>query len=169
MATNYGYVLYPDGSSLPISDPNAVQRGEAVALAVNSENLGGLPASDYLLAANAAQLTGIKMELLWENASPTSAFAAQLVSCDLTDVGIVLIELRPNAPSTVTFFAVCSLGGKTYPQYLYSSYFVQRSTSVDASGVTFGDGESINYGSSISQSNSRAVPTKIWAIKGGEQ
>ena len=62
MATNYGYMLDENGNATPISDPSAYQRGETVALAEDSNKLGGKPASEYLSApASADTLGGVKV------------------------------------------------------------------------------------------------------------
>lgn len=44
MANRYGYIINSDGTTAPLSDPDALHRGEA---AQNAENLGGNPPAYY--------------------------------------------------------------------------------------------------------------------------
>lgn len=60
MSVNYGYILNEDGTTTPQADPGAVQRGEKVEIAADSEKLGGKPASDFVQTSNVLTLEEIK-------------------------------------------------------------------------------------------------------------
>lgn len=170
MSNTYrGYGLTPDGTATPISDPGAYQRGEVVDMAADSQMLWGKPASDYFLAEDAENLGGIKMELLWENASPTSAFAGQFVRCDLAQYKKISILWGWATDSTTTFVTDAYIGKTiTVDKTLSSGYGImqiQRQTvSVDTSGITFSIAQFWN-GSTRTDDNAYCIPLLIYGIK----
>ena len=73
------------------------------------------------------------MGLLWTNASPTSAFAAQTVNLDLSEYDY--IEIRGVRGS----FLRAKVGESNLLMQLFNSYYIcSRTVSVTTSGVTFG-------------------------------
>ena len=105
---------------------------------------------------------GTTMELLWENASPTSSFVAQTVSLTLKDYEFVMIESELGS----TF---CKVGNSTV-MFSHNTYYPSRRTvSVTTSGVTFGEG--LKYtscpGDSVaSDKNAVCIPRIIYGFKG---
>ena len=120
---------------------------------------------------------GVNMELLWENASPTSNFAAQTISIDLTQYCAVLVKIGFH--TTMTSDNDCSLNMclmgeaiklhnsviSTSTSFYHASAW--RLCTVTKTGVTFGAGSVQQGTSTLSNSdNSRAIPMKIYGIKG---
>ena len=78
----------------------------------NSDRLGGVPANEYakLVDLDNINSSGMSMELLWENASPTSTFASQHIYLDMTqykrvkivfDYGIFELEVGKRTLLTI--------------------------------------------------------------------
>ena len=114
------------------------------------------------------EIGALSMELLWENASPTSAFAAQTVNLDLSAFQMVAVAIADHL-----YFV--PIGGTTRFSYIYNANGEQsiftyvRQVVVSETGVTFGN----CYGSSIASgnlktetSNGSSRPSKIYGIKG---
>ena len=109
-----------------------------------------------------ALIGAVGCKLLWENASPTSSFAAQTVSLTLKDYEFVMIESELGS----TF---CKVGNSTV-MFSHNTYYPSRRTvSVTTSGVTFGEG--LKYtscpGDSVaSDKNAVCIPRIIYGFKG---
>lgn len=107
---------------------------------------------------------GMKTDLLWINSAPTTAFAAQTISLDLSGYSMVAIESSQNWTTNNHFTGTsyCSVGSKTMLFSMWSSAILCREATVATSGVTFTDA----YGSNAtSANNSGAIPYKIYGIK----
>ena len=113
--------------------------------------------------------------LLWENAAPSSAFAAQTVALDLTDydfVEIGLIHAGQSGSQGGPVFSQVRIGETNPTKILaflaaWGIYISSRNVTVTAAGVTFSEGyNNGNAGSSGSQDNSVAIPIVIYGIKG---
>lgn len=110
-----------------------------------------------------------RWELLWENASPTSAFAAQTISLNLSGYDFILVRgmyynYLPSADMSWHIFKV----GETYTQAMAcmrgdGSEFSRRLVTVATTGVTFTNG-GINV-SGVS-GDRVAIPEEIYGIKG---
>ncbi len=104
---------------------------------------------------------GNSMELLWENASPTSAFAAQTVALDLADFAGVFIYYKNQSTGSV-YYSTGFIGKGdeftlVYTPSVASTVAVARKGSVSATGVTFAD---------TSNSTAYDVPVKIYGVRG---
>ena len=103
-------------------------------------------------------------ELLWTNASPTSAFAAQTVALDLSGYDAVLIDVNCayELPDFGTCF-VCMVGRGGFMDVWASSQNnkYSREATVASTGVTFGQGY---FGTGAN--NNCAIPYRIYGIKG---
>lgn len=112
-----------------------------------------------------------RWELLWTNANPTSSFAAQLVSLDLTDYDVIQVfiaqdnNMANNFYQCIIFkenidkshFVVGCLGGK----------FTRRFIAYTANGINFSAAQIANsYGGSFTDSNTSLIPWQIWGVKG---
>ena len=116
----------------------------------------------------------IKKKKLWTNASPTSSFASQKVSLDLTNYSGVDIEVGYNngADAPINTFE-CPIGRYVRvvvvgPLSTSSSiYGVSRAAEVDADGITFGDttSKAFNTSGNGEINNARAIPLNIYGIK----
>lgn len=116
--------------------------------------------------------------LLWTNASPTSAFAAQTVAVNgtgysgyLVEVGGVRNETSNSGSLNITFVPMNSAYKAVSSQsYLNSSeanpfYYMRMVTSATENGITFSTG---SYGKPATGSmagTNYAIPTRIWGVK----
>lgn len=114
-------------------------------------------------------LTDRGMELLWENASPTSAFPAQSINLDLTKSQGIRIKwhwLDTDTSSWCSDYFVGDINGYESISFLVTAY---RSVKVYTDRVEFGGATKVgNYGigSGNEANNSYLIPTEIYGIKG---
>lgn len=135
-----------------------------------------LTTSDQVIMPNGKRLddnvVGMQMELLWENASPTSEFAAQTLNLDLSEYALIAIQVYINSTTDnlyiPQFYFIkvdeeCTINF-TYPyDYIYS-----RAISMYSPGeLYFWPGTYHNsYGSNnYTIANNLLVPIKIYGIK----
>lgn len=101
-------------------------------------------------------------DLLWTNASPTSAFAAQTVSLNAAGYGAFIVEQKNNATSsaavTVTFYVPFGFTGRLISNTSHA-FHSREYTSVSKSGIEFGSG----YNASTA-STSYGIPLRIWGV-----
>ena len=112
-------------------------------------------------------------ELVWENASPSSEFAAQTVSLDLSDAGFVIIEFRTTSTGTARPTVVVANGKQGNLFWManatanYEILVISRNATVSNTGITFEKGYRKNISSTTAtENNASAIPTRIYAIKG---
>lgn len=115
---------------------------------------------------NGGRNTGVTMTLLWTNPDPTSSFAAQTVSADLSGYsfyGIVPIfsTATPNIIPMQVFPCDDSQNHVMTVTARSNNNNGGRQITFSTSGLTFGAG---TY--SGSSNNSYAIPYKIYGIKG---
>lgn len=104
------------------------------------------------------------MVLLWTNSAPTSAFAAQTISLDLSAYEEVCIEYANGTTLDIYYQDYCRVGVSARLTYLAGSNtfsISHRQANVGSSGVQFLGG--IQGGSS--GNNSICIPTRIYGIK----
>lgn len=119
--------------------------------------------------------TPISMELVWQNASPSSEFAAQTINFIKESNDIVCVEFLDYTDNSLKKTCMVQSGsgslesirhvintGSTEPPYIF-----QRSFDVSNSGVTFGTCmmKLTNSGTSYPNKNHGCVPNKIFIIK----
>lgn len=128
-------------------------------------------------AANAlSNLGGIGVDLLWTNSSPTSSFAAQTLSLDLSGYQAIIVESVVDttylADAIVSLF--CKIGTSGYMNSIYdvdgsgyTSAYLRKFT-VSATGVTFKAGvyKYSNSSTTGTTYNPANVPVRIYGIKG---
>jgi len=159
---------------------------------INADTLGGRPAEYYATkddvqaiplgieyggtgATNAVDarknlgitpenIGALSMDLLWENASPTSEFIEQTISLDLNEYSFVVICFVASAGAT-TYVATGFImvgGGFHAEEYIANSGSVhKRHFKAETSGVRFENGRQ--------DSTSGAqymIPVKIYGVKG---
>ena len=114
-----------------------------------------------------------KMDLLWTNASPTSDFAAQTISLNLTNYTMIYFVCLPYGNtdySSEYLYSVGDPGGSL--SFLSSSSsnlaIFYRSFSVTSNGVTFDDGRLRVQGSANNPAirNGYMKPYKIFGFRG---
>lgn len=101
--------------------------------------------------------------LLWTNASPTSAFAAQTVNVNGSEYIYYLIEVRFSTSDATTGVALIPVETSAMTVASVYSGVAPAATrgilSTTSSSITFGNGA---YGSTA---NNYAIPTRIWGVK----
>lgn len=116
-------------------------------------------------AAIAAVATKLSWTKLWENASPSSSFAAQTLSLDLSGYDAVAYFVR-NATNGSVYWAsgVVPIGYKTTIQYTTASggwYVYSRTATANSSGIVFEAGKL-----SGDTDTTSTIPICIFGIKG---
>lgn len=112
-------------------------------------------------AANAlANLGGAKIKLLWENASPTSAFAAQTLVIDLSQYALVLIITKQRDDIIIQKNQEGSIYRNT------GLYGYARAFNAKNAGINIGNGQGISYSApNWAANNAALVPVLIYGIK----
>jgi len=101
------------------------------------------------------------MDLLWENASPTSSFTPQTISLDLSGYKFVLVVMGAYSSSTVTLpTAITPIGMSGCGSWANGSNNATRQYTVSPSGVTFADGYK-----SGAVDNTYCKPLEIYGVK----
>ena len=112
--------------------------------------------------------TGLEMELLWENASPASSFAAQTVQVSLSGYDFAFVYVADagkvdNANGLVGFIIPVGKSGTVTAINYQINY---RKVTVSTNGVTFSDSLQISQlnwdGEAV---NDRCIPQYIYGIK----
>ena len=113
-------------------------------------------------ASALANLGGISIKKLWENASPTSAFAAQTVSLDLSGYDYVIIDAVANVQNWIITQSFVFARNKDANILIPSTGSLHsRDIHTKNNGIQFDGGNSGQ--SAINQS---CVPIRICGIKG---
>lgn len=101
---------------------------------------------------------------LWANSNPSSNFAAQTVSLDLSAWSIVAISAKFNTSTNGEFFCfirVGQMGVMNVPNIGSTMYNARRSADVQTTGVEFGQG----YRNTTSTAGAQyCVPTVIYGV-----
>lgn len=110
----------------------------------------------------------VSMTLLWENASPSSAFAAQTISLDLSGYEFIYVIA---ANWFVSGFVRTQVGASgtinRYAPISWSKTTGSRNLDIVETGIYFTGGYSGGaIGGTFSAANGECVPTQIYGIKG---
>ena len=142
--------------------------GELIGQTYNMHRIWEIDIREF---AKAGETGGVTMELLWENASPTSDFEGQDVALDLSEYDgvFIIFDLTGSnnyRPSPMFVFEKDT--GKFYNNFAEAGYkLAQRNAAVYSNKVTFGNASSMNtYGSQGSTNNKLIKPVYIYGIKG---
>lgn len=110
----------------------------------------------------------VSMELLWENASPTSAFAAQTISipelANSTDGDQILIETESG-----TFIGRCVSGtwlyvsGVTHENNAITAH--ERRFTIRTNTIEVGAGKQFTNSSYINNNYNIHIPIRIWRLR----
>ena len=104
---------------------------------------------------------GLEMELLWENASPTSGFSAQTLNLDLSEYEYIVVLC--TAASTAIGF----IGSSTVIQQPEGKNYLRR-IEIKSDGIDFYDTyryETYGTGATVVASDA-CIPYRIFGIKG---
>lgn len=150
--------------SAPLSDDNPQPLGTA-----SPGTSTNVSRADHVHAMPSAGDVGAmsKWELLWTNASPTSAFAAQTVALDLSGYDFVMVVYQHWTVADVNNSAFCRIG--KYGRLLSHDYtLAYRDYRPETTGIYFNIGvEVATYKSSnVIQNASAVIPLQIYGIKG---
>lgn len=140
--------------------------------AEDSSKLNGQEASYYATEEEVSQLKnemGLKMDLLWTNASPTSEFKNQTINLDLSNYKFVYIELRYYAYS-YNYYPLL-LNKINYERIPFASIddarVIYRTFNVTDNGIIVGDALYIvNYGEQPTiMNNNIIIPYMIYGVR----
>lgn len=169
--TTIDQVLMDNGERLNANIINIQLDGapeDNINFGINADTLGGQKPEYYATAEDLAALNDNKlsMELVWENASPTSAFAEQTISIDFSKYNALLVEFF-GVSNEVKLNAYI---GKDCTVHLCTPYssFYYRSAYFNSQEVVFSSGMRITAynGWETVNIDSVCIPTKIYGIKG---
>ena len=112
-----------------------------------------------------------KRTLLWINPSPTSSFAAQVISLDLSNFDEVEIVTKHNADTTnqavMQKFAISDGGGVITSFQMNDTWYMRRVT-LSSSGVTFAEGRYCYMANGQNGAlNGTCIPVRIYGLRGG--
>lgn len=164
-----GYII-ATGKGTGVSVSDIIMGAQALPLGLP---YGGLGATDPKTARENLKITpenigALSMELLWENASPTSEFAAQDVAADLQEGSFYAIEWLYHGTGTTRSIQIACVGISTMIFSNDSGRVVRRNVDFDPSKLTFSTvaGTVISSAPSTVTDNMYLIPTKIYIIKG---
>ena len=107
-----------------------------------------------------------KMDLLWENVSPSSTFDAQTIALDLNGYAAVVIVLcfNTSAINSISYTKVpITASGVSVSCFSDTDTHARfRMVSTTNTGITFGGGRHSN---GTDNNSGRAIPYKIYGIK----
>ena len=114
-----------------------------------------------------SNLVKIGLKKLWENPSLTSAFSAQLITVDTSDIDYIVIEFARSKDYASQRSTSIVLKGSLDWAYFFYEYIYWRSTGILDSGIQIGDCNYIkNYGVGTSTTNNNSViPIVIYGGK----
>lgn len=137
--------------------------------------LESIDASVDLAIDNAIANAGhMEVDLLWENASPSSSFAAQSITVAYTDYDFVfalgqVIDLESDGRHLTTPWIPAVEGKSGFFNYIGTDYYAMSRQMTLASGkITFTSGYMVNTANDATYAewDNRAVPVAVYGIKG---
>lgn len=118
----------------------------------------------------------IEMDLLWENASPTSAFEPHTIEVDLSDYSTILMTFKSYVAydykgitaifkkgEAAVVSAISGSGSQNTGALWASNRLI---TASDDNGITVGQGTYMPYTGSAAVRNDSLLPYQIYGIKG---
>lgn len=106
-------------------------------------------------------------DLLWENAAPTSAFAAQTISVNLADFRKVMILCKSAKDSAAqSLYLIGDVGGVVQGLMMYyNTKLVRRNFTVSTSGITASAGQRQDSYATATEDADMVIPVKIYGIR----
>lgn len=112
---------------------------------------------------------GVTLDLLWTNANPSSNFAAQTLSLNLSSYKFILIVCRAATTRDMLFTNVCTIGSEPWQQKLFVPDYTMRNRycTVTTTGISF---DSAFYyatyaNSAATSTDAQVIPYKIYGVK----
>lgn len=128
------------------------------------------------ITLSAADVGATSMTLLWENASPTSNFASQTISMDLSEYDAIMLLTRRSRTVYDIGFGISVLGHRGFAQNLAlytdvsaGAFICGREFTPSASGILISGGVYKFSNLAMSGCNfddAYAIPYRIYGIKG---
>lgn len=134
---------------------------------VNADTLGGISADEFAKLSDLENVSaGMTMELLWENASPTSEFAKQTINIDLSQYQGVIIQISSYISQDSCLSQFVKIGQKC-ELYVSRRWNGCRMAQVTTSGIEFDNAYIFStYGDNASSINDKwCPPIRIYGIK----
>lgn len=162
--------LGEDGK-VPAEQVDAYSKENSISAATRTAlSLAETATPDAALAEIARQLSessGVSIDLLWENAAPTSSFPAQTISIDLSEYDFVRLfftleiysSMRKIGPYDV------KVGEATTATVAVQSNMYRPVDEVSNTGITFKTGSKVTLGGSYSETGDVMIPYRIYGIK----
>lgn len=129
-------------------------------------------AADAKAVGNALDIKA-EIKLVWENASPSSSFAAQTVSIDLSGADFVIVEFSATTTGSARPATIIANGKQGVLSWLanatagYEILLMSRNATVSDTGIYFDKAYRKTISSTTAtENNTSAIPTRIYAIKG---
>ena len=151
-----------------LTDPKLIINGE---MAFGTEADAAVARTN--LGVTLANLGGVSMKSLWINASPTSDFATQTISLNLSGYEYVLVRyLYSTDYQSLNQIAIVKVGGGAYLTFTgvasTNIYLSQRTISVGSDSVVFGAPVYKTYASTSkpTANNKYCIPVEIIGIRG---
>ena len=151
-----------------LTDPKLIINGE---MAFGTEADAAVARTN--LGVTLANLGGVSMKSLWINASPTSDFATQTISLNLSGYEYVLVRyLYSTDYQSLNQIAIVKVGGDAYLTFTgvasTNIYLSQRTISVGSDSVVFGAPVYKTYASTSkpTANNKYCIPVEIIGIRG---
>lgn len=134
-------------------------------LRMNGHPIIGLnePTSDDEAATKGYADQKLSMELIWENASPSSAFPTQTVSMNTAPYELFYIECIRNTGSAIKAAEVIRKN-QTVMMFSYNVSFYYRPITPLTNGVKFSQG--YKYSGSEVTDDTACIPVRVYGIKG---
>lgn len=110
----------------------------------------------------------IKLDLLWTNASPTSAFAAQAININLENYHVVIIEVIEDgntAPDTSLFFFILKTANKIVLTDTTDNARWRVINSISDNSISFNVAITSTASSGVVTNNNILIPYKIYGVK----
>lgn len=158
------YRTYTDSTYISKSVPVFDVSNDGNCFAFFGTAIDGLPSPKLLV--NGAGVEAKK--LLWTNASPTSSFAKQTISLNLSEYNFVEIQFSQNQEAPIRTNFVRAKVGDTQPSrcLMYYNYLYTRDFTVKTTGVDFAVASLSSRTGTMADNNNVVIPYKIYGIKG---
>lgn len=155
-----------NGLNAPTADDEAATKGYVD----NAKpDMTGYATEEYVNDALKNFESGMSMELLWENASPASAFASQTISLDLSNFEYVAIDANYRNSASGSALFIFKVGANDFLNNYQiddnSVYFFTRMIGVSSVSIWFGSGY-YTVGLTPTKDEARMIPLRIYGIKG---
>ena len=106
-------------------------------------------------------------DLLWQNASPTTTFAAQTINLNSKGYGFVLVAFIRSGAAGTTYQSsiVAAKSGRQRASSNISGKIIYRDVSCSDTAVTFLGGSIISSYGSEAEDNDKMIPYRIYGIR----